>query len=156
MNKYPRNHSIGLSKVANKKGDIGKLQASTLLLAINELHAGDLIKLEVGDNGFNTSIDFSVYRTYSLTLCADCVINVTGLDPYMEAFILINPKSFTCTLTGFKKESTEDTKPINMSLYKFYSPKPGNTELLHVYKNMYGIGLGEFHSGDFSDADFII
>lgn len=160
MNKYPRNHSVGLSRVADKIGDIGKVDAKGLLLRINELHAGDLVTTSVTEESLVDTygifdIDLSVYRTFYVTLETNCSIRILDLDPGQHAFIVVKPKTFTCTFTGFKKEVLEDTKPYNLTLYHFFSPKLGQMELLEVTRNMYGIKPGEFLSEEFFGGDFL-
>lgn len=153
MNKYPQNNSIGLGRVANIEGDIGKVNAAELLIRVNELLADELIEQTVGTN---ITLDLSRYRTYKITLSANITITLVGLDIYKEAYIVVDPKQFSCTIINVIKETTETTIPYNHTLYKFYSPYQNIIELIEKTTNMYGIRPGEFESSEFEGSEFLI
>lgn len=152
MKKFPQNNSLGLGRVANIDQDvIGKVLAFDLLERVNELHAEDLQEVTLSSN---TIINLSFYRTWAITLAADITITLSYLDLYQYSFISIEPNGFTCTFDVVKRERIEDTRPYNHTFYKFFSPRPGEIELIEKATNMYGITDGEFEIPEFGYTDF--
>lgn len=152
MEKFPNNHSAGLSRVANVEGDVGKVEFYDLLLQVNDHLAGDLVELDIYTS---TIIDMTINRTYRLTLHADVYIEVRNLDTYRTGFLVIDPQDFTCTIGGITKEELENTRPYNVTLYKFYSNKPNVIELIEKTGNMYGIRPGEYEHTEFLGMEFL-
>jgi hypothetical protein len=152
MEKFPNNHSVGLSQVANVESDSSKNDFLMMLNEVNSYLAGDFIELDIYSN---TVIDFSINRTYKLTLHNNVFINVIGLTAYRESFIIMDPNEFTCLVTGIVKEDLEDTRPYNVTLYKFYSNRPNVIELIEKETNMYGPKPGEYYHTEFLGSEFL-